>query len=153
MGTADCQFPLAVELQEVTEVPRSWLLQKGKLGNSDDSTLGGMSPTLRDGTHAVVEVEPQGVVLEADPCPVSEGSYAACLRAVAHRLITPSCLERVGQPFPPETDQDSQLILPGCLGTGRPLLLPGQQPDEDPGVDITQAQVWVLNQLPYPLWC
>ena len=31
----------------------------------------------------------------------------------------------VGQPFPPETDRDSQLILPGCLGTGRPLLVAG----------------------------
>ena len=31
----------------------------------------------------------------------------------------------MGQPFPPETDRDSQLILPGCLGTGRPLLVAG----------------------------
>ena len=35
-------------------------------------------------------------MLEVDPCPVPEGSYAACLRAVAHRLIMPSCLERGG---------------------------------------------------------
>ena len=28
MRTADCQFPLAVELQEVTEVPRAWASQK-----------------------------------------------------------------------------------------------------------------------------
>ena len=48
MGTADCQFPPAVELQEVTEVPRSWASPKGKLGNSDDVNAGGMSPTLRD---------------------------------------------------------------------------------------------------------
>ena len=39
-------------------------------------------------------------MLEADPCPVSEGSYAACLRAVAHRLIMPSCLERGGLTVP-----------------------------------------------------
>ena len=32
MGTADCQFPLAVELQEVTEVPGPGLLQKGEAG-------------------------------------------------------------------------------------------------------------------------
>ena len=31
--------------------------------------------------------------------------------------------------------------------------LPGQQPDEDPGVDITQAQVWVSNQLHTRLLC
>ena len=48
MGTADCQFPLAVELQEVMEVPGPGLLQKGKLGNSEDVNAGGMSPTLRD---------------------------------------------------------------------------------------------------------
>ena len=28
MGTADCQFPPAVELQEVTEVPRAWASPK-----------------------------------------------------------------------------------------------------------------------------
>ena len=39
-------------------------------------------------------------MLEVDPCPVPEGSYAACLRAVAHRLIMPSCLERGGLTVP-----------------------------------------------------
>ena len=32
MGTADCQFPPAVELQEVTEVPGPGLLQKREAG-------------------------------------------------------------------------------------------------------------------------
>ena len=62
MGTKDCQFPPAVELQEVTEVPRCMGISlQGKLGNSDNVNTGGMSPTLRDPElHAVVEVEPQG---------------------------------------------------------------------------------------------
>ena len=55
----------------------------------------------------------------------------------------------MGRPFPPETDQDSQLILQDAWEQVGLYWLPGQQPDEDPGVDITQAQVWVLNQLPY----
>ena len=49
MGTADCQSPLAVELQEVTGgSPALGFSKKGKLGNSDDVNAGGMSPTLRD---------------------------------------------------------------------------------------------------------
>ena len=39
-------------------------------------------------------------MLEADPYPVPEGSYAACLRVVAHHLIMPSCLERGGLTVP-----------------------------------------------------
>ena len=48
MGTVDCQFPPAVEPQEVAEVPRAWASPKGKLGNSEDVNAGGMSPTLHD---------------------------------------------------------------------------------------------------------
>ena len=64
-------------------------------------------------------------MLEADPCPVSEGSYAACLRAVAHRLITPSCLEAGGSTVPAGDRPRFPANPSRSLGTGRPLLVAG----------------------------
>ena len=90
-------------------------------------------------------------MLEVDPCPVSEGSYAACLRAVAHRLIMPSCLERGGLTVPAGDRPRSWLSFQDAWDRLGLYWLPGQQPDENLGVDITQAQVRVLNQLPYPV--
>ena len=133
METADCQFPLAVELQEVTEVPWSWASPKrGSSTIVTTSTLVGCLLLFVTGT----------------PCCSRGGAPGeSCLRRipVLYRGIICGLSESggpsphhpflsgagVGQPFPPETDRDSQLIFQDAWEQVGLYWLPGQQPDED----------------------
>ena len=65
----------------------------------------------------------------------------------------PSCLERGGLTVPTGDRPRFPANPSRMLGQVGLYWLPGQQPDEDPGVDITQAQVWVSNQLHTRLLC
>ena len=110
----------------MTEVPRSWASpKKGSSAIVTTSTLVGYLLLFVTGTPCCSRGGAPGeLCLRRIPVLYRRDHMAACLRAVAHRLITPSCLERGGLTVPPETDQipANPSRMPG---KGRPLLVAG----------------------------